>query len=205
MPPARNRRPSREKIRADLLRSAESVFAEQGFEAASVETLAERAGYSTGAIYSNFAGKEELFLALLDERMTARTEEIRRAVQPEADVDATLGRGAGEFMQMLQQDSQWFLLLFEFWTYAARRPAFRERFAAHYRAIHAALTEVVEMTAERLGLDLGVSPAEAAMVIKALSNGFALESIADPGAVPPDLFGRTLVLLARGAQTPGGP
>lgn len=203
MPPARNRRPTREKIRADLMRSAEAVFAEQGFEAASVETIAERAGYSTGAIYSNFAGKEELFLALLDERMTARTEEIRRAIQPEADVDATLGRGAGEFMQMLQQDPQWFLLLFEFWTYAARRPAFRERFAAHYRAIHAALTEVVETTAKRLGIDLGLSPAEAAMVLKALSNGFALESIADPGAVPPDLFARTLALLARGAQAPG--
>lgn len=200
MPPARNRRPSREKIRVDLMRSAETVFAEQGFEAASVEAIAERAGYSTGAIYSNFAGKEELFLALLDERMTARTEEIRRAIQPEADIDATLGRGAEEFMQMLQQDPQWFLLLFEFWTYAARRPAFRERFATHYRAIHAALTEVVETTAKRLGIDLGISPAEAAMVLKALSNGFALESMADPDAVPPDLFARTLVVLARGAQ-----
>jgi AcrR family transcriptional regulator len=202
MPPARNHRPSREKIRTDLVRSAEAVFAEQGFAAASVEAIAERAGYSTGAIYSNFAGKEDLFLALLDERMTTRTEEIRRAIQPEADVDATLGRGAREFMQMLQQDPQWFLLLFEFWTYAARRPAFRERFVEHYRAIHAALTEVVETTVNRLGIDLGVPPAEAAMVLKALSNGLALESIADPGAVPPDLFARTLVLLARGTQAP---
>jgi AcrR family transcriptional regulator len=200
MSPARNRRPSREKICADLLRSAEAVFAEQGFEAASVAAIAQRAGYSTGAIYSNFAGKEDLFLALLDKRMTARTEEIRHAIQPEADVNTTLDRGAGEFMQMLQQDRQWFLLLFEFWTYAARRPVFRQRFAAHYRAIHTALAEMIETTAERLGIDLGVHPTEVAIILKALSNGLALESIADPGMVPPDLLARTLAILARGAQ-----
>ena len=200
MSSARNRRPARADIRAALLSSAEAVFAEHGFEAASVESIAERAGYSTGAIYSNFSGKEELFLALLDERMTTRTQDIRRATAQAPDVDSTLDRGSREFMELLQQDRDWFLLLFEFWTYAARRPDFGRRFAEHHREIHRALADLVESNAQRLGLELGMSAAEAAMILKALSNGLALESLIDRDAVPPDLLARALALMAAGTR-----
>jgi AcrR family transcriptional regulator len=61
-----SRQEKKAETRARLLEAAESVFARRGFHAASVEEVAEEAGFSTGAVYSNFGGKEDLFLALWD-------------------------------------------------------------------------------------------------------------------------------------------
>ena len=66
--PARRlrREEQRELTRAQILDAAERIFA-RGFRGASIEAIAEEAGYSHGAIYSNFKGKEDLFLVLVEE------------------------------------------------------------------------------------------------------------------------------------------
>ena len=82
---ARAKRPSRAEkqaaTRAQLIRAAASVFARRGFQAARVEEIAEEAGYSHGAVYSNFAGKEDLFLAVFEDYMTKRIEEVAHATE----------------------------------------------------------------------------------------------------------------------------
>lgn len=57
---------SRENTRTRLLDAAHAVFGEAGLDAASVEAVCERAGFTRGAFYSNFASKDELFLALVE-------------------------------------------------------------------------------------------------------------------------------------------
>src|SRR5205807_7482848 len=64
--------------RARLLDAARDVFAGHGYHGATVEQIAEESGLSNGALYYNFGSKEELFLALLDDRMEARLGDIGR-------------------------------------------------------------------------------------------------------------------------------
>ena len=73
----RHRRPRRERVVEDLLDAAAVVFAERGYEAASVEAICEAAGYSTGALYSNFKSKDDLFLRLYEARIARRARELR--------------------------------------------------------------------------------------------------------------------------------
>src|SRR5712691_9354782 len=69
---------SRRRTRVHLLEAAVEVFARRGFHGASVEEVAEVAGYTKGAVYSNFTSKDELFLAVLEGRMQAQVELLER-------------------------------------------------------------------------------------------------------------------------------
>ena len=91
MPQVLTRRERQEQTRDRLLDAATKVFARRGYHEASVEEIAAEAGFTTGAVYSNFAGKEELFLALAEREVTHRVAEIRAV--------------AHERMVTLQQDA----------------------------------------------------------------------------------------------------
>src|ERR1700745_3656326 len=81
----------REETRELVLAGAARVFAQRGFHATSLDAIADEAGFSRGAVYYNFADKEELFLELLDRRCAERTQDLRQvfADTPEDDVEAT--------------------------------------------------------------------------------------------------------------------
>src|SRR5918999_4453215 len=82
MPPReRVRRRPRAETRGELLDAATRIFARQGLHGASVEAVSEEAGFSRGALYSNFKSKEDLFLALWEERIERRRRELREVVQ----------------------------------------------------------------------------------------------------------------------------
>ena len=101
--------------RADLLAAAAEVFAEQGFRRASVEAIAERAGYSKGAVYWHFESKEEVFLALLEERIDAPTRrlvEMLRTAPPERDMSVEASR---LFADLLRGERELLLLEHEYW------------------------------------------------------------------------------------------
>src|SRR5438093_9113222 len=84
----------REETRELVLAAAARVFAQRGFHATSLDAIAEEAGFSRGAVYYNFADKEELFLELLDHRCAERAQDLREvfADTPEDDVAATSRR-----------------------------------------------------------------------------------------------------------------
>ena len=81
----------REETREAALAAAARVFAQRGPHATSLDAIAEELGFSRGAVYYNFADKEELFLELLDRRCAARAEDLREvfADTPSDDVEAT--------------------------------------------------------------------------------------------------------------------
>jgi AcrR family transcriptional regulator len=182
--------------RTRLLDSAKRVFARRGFHAASVEEIAREAGATTGAIYSNFAGKEDLFLALFEEHVASQVAKYRELFARGADLQERSRGGADDWMAYLRKEPDSFPLLIEFWSYAIRDPELRPRYAARLAAFRETFAQLIEEGARDLGLELPPGFAvRMGTVLNALGNGLALEKLADPEAVPDELLGSTIALM----------
>jgi len=192
------REQARAETRERLIEAAERVFARRGFHGASVDEVAEEAGFSTGALYSNFAGKEDLFLALLERHATGETQELSKAVADLPTVEERVREGAGQWMGVVDREPHLVLLYMEFWAYAARDPELRPRFATHFASVRAALAEILSEGAGELDVELLLPPEEVATALQALADGIALQKMVDPGAVSDDLFARLLSLIFAG-------
>jgi AcrR family transcriptional regulator len=184
---------SRTRTRAHLIEAAEDVFARPGFHGASVDEVADVAGYTKGAVYSNFASKDELFLAVLHTRQQAMVEFLERlSTQAAVAGEASLALPDLEWTNL-----EWCLLTFEFWLYALRNPRVGERLAEVYRQFR---TRLEPLLAPFVGDDVGAS--ELAAVGIALYEGLALQRHLDPSAVGVDLVGRVFERLRTAAGTP---
>ena len=194
----RKRRLTRDESRAEtrqrLMESAERVFAEKGFYGASVEEISERAGYSRGAFYSNFEDKDELFLALFDERTDAQIAEVSEllAANPDpADFIAALrDRSVGRASQRT-----WIMLADEFWLYAMRNPKVRPKLAARERSERDAYQRAVVALHEAMGVAPPAPPELLALIVQALDAGFAWQQYLDPETITEDTFLDALALL----------
>ena len=196
----RVRRQPRAQTREELLDAAARVFARRGFHGASVEAVSEAAGFSTGAVYSNFESKEELFLSLYEERIQRRRRELREAAARARGGAAGLESAVASAEQVFRRERDWFLLYFEFSLHAARDPAFARRFEA---VREEGLTELADGLAEgldRAGLRPAVDPGELARAVRALSHGLALESLVNEQSAPEAFLGRMLALIVRGMR-----
>ena len=185
-----------QRTREDLIRAAIRVFARRGFHGASVEDVATEAGYTTGAVYSNFAGKEDLFLAGFEHEIARHTGEVTAAVAA-AETPAERTRAAArQWMEFLRGDRDRFLLFLEYMAYALRsgrvRPAFKARFGA--------FRETTARMLEEDSTALPLPPGELAVVANALTYGMAIEAVAEPEGVSDDLFERALGLLLAGGR-----
>jgi AcrR family transcriptional regulator len=199
-------RPSREekkaRTRAQLLDAARTVFAERGFAGASLDEVAEEAGLTKGAVYSNFANKEDLVLAVLDDSFNQRMDDVLSQVDMDGTLEEQARRGGALFMAMSEQERWLDLLWLDFVTYAARNPEFGARLAARHRESQTAIAEVmVEGSAER-EWSLPMPAEKLALVVNALGNGLAMEKLIDPDGVPDELFGEVIALLWAGAVGP---
>lgn len=207
----------REETREQVLAAAARVFAARGYHATSLDAIAEAAGFSRGAVYYNFADKEELFLELLDRRCAERAQDLREvfADTDEDDVEATSRRAqvaADHALDAMTGDTEWRALYLEFLARAARDAAFRRRFAKRCADMRGALDELVEQRTAPVADVLGMQPAQLALVIDALGTGLmSAHLLHGPRAVTPDLFSKTLALLLDGiaaraaAATPQAP
>jgi AcrR family transcriptional regulator len=182
--------------RRRLLDGAEAVFARHGFHGASVDEIAREAGATTGALYSNFAGKEDLFLALFEERIATDVGAYSEIVAAGASFEAQARGAADHWMQILHERPDYFPLLIEFWAYAIRVPKLRERLADRFAALRASSARLVLEGAQQLGFPPNIEAGELiGLLINALGNGLALEKLVDPDAIPDALYGDLLVLI----------
>jgi AcrR family transcriptional regulator len=188
------RRPTREATRERVLDAAAGVFAAKGFAAASLDDVAAAAGLTKGAIYSSFRGKDALILALMEQRIVARTRAAAGAFEAGGPGDGVEGVGARLF-EAIHADAEWQRLFIEYWAHAMREPELRSRLARRRRELRSVIARAVERAATEHGLDLAMAPDQAAVVILALSNGLAIEGLLDPEAVPADLLGHMLTRL----------
>src|SRR5919201_1972 len=103
------------RTRDALIGAAAKVFLARGFQAASVRRIASEAGMTTGAVYSNFDGKADLFLAVLEEKLDPRIGEMYEAAR-EAPPGAAGSRVGKEFSAYLEERRRWLILLIDFWA-----------------------------------------------------------------------------------------
>ncbi len=177
------------------------MFARGGYHGASVEEIAREAGATTGALYSNFAGKEDLFLALFEERIAADVGDYSQIVAEGTAVEEQARGAADRWMAILRERPAYFPLLIEFWAYAIREPRLRDRLAERFAALRSASARLALEGAERQGYSPGAEAGElVGLLINALGNGLALEKLADPDAVPDSLYGDMLVLIFQALQ-----
>jgi AcrR family transcriptional regulator len=111
-----------------LIEAAEKVFTRFGFDASSVERIAETAGFSRGAFYSNFRDKDELFVAVLSNRRLAISSALEELFRREPNVARRL-RAARNWYVKQEQQKQWIILETEFTLRAIRNRAVKVRLA----------------------------------------------------------------------------
>jgi AcrR family transcriptional regulator len=196
------RQQSKANTRDRLLGAARRVFARSGFHGASVEEIASEAGFSTGALYSNFDGKEDLFLVLMEREIAEHAREISEAVSARSSIDERATGGARQWMTMIEREPELLLLFMEFWAYGVRDAQVRPKVAARFAQVREMLTKLIADGVREFDLELEIPAEQLAVAIDALADGIARQKLADPDAVPDELMGRVLSLLFAGATRP---
>jgi AcrR family transcriptional regulator len=193
--PTTRTRPTRAETRDRILSAAGEVFASRGYDGASLDQVAAAAGLTKGAVYSSFSGKDELFYALVAARLDQRLALVADAADGERDLAELLSDAEDDLARLFTTQHDWHLLFIECWTRAVRDPRRRAEWARQRRAAQAVIADFFERHAAATGATLPAPAAELALAAMALSNGLAMEHIADPDAVDAGLFSRMLGLL----------
>ena len=181
--------PTREErkaqTRADLIAAADRLFTGNGFHATSLDAIADEAGYTKGAVYSNFASKED---ALLRRLRAAR----RSAASPTMKRELAAAGGGGRGLDALalaaarrrgHDDDGWLAVFFEFWAHVVRRPALRARFAEIHLRVQGPLVEALESHAREHGYVLPDDPRKLTVAVYAMQLGLSLERLTLPELV----------------------
>jgi AcrR family transcriptional regulator len=185
----------RQRTRERLLDAAAEVFNRLGYQGASLDAVAEAAGFTKGAVYSNFATKGELFAALLhrysNERITAQ--ERRMAKLP---LEQVADQAGAALREQAASESTWDLLQIEFWLAAMRDPGLRALLVEASDELYERSGPRMERKLAEAGLDPPFTGTEFARIANALGTGLLLQLYLEPDAIGPDVFGRALRLLA---------
>ncbi|HEY3485150.1 MAG TPA: helix-turn-helix domain-containing protein [Ilumatobacteraceae bacterium] len=189
-------RPKRDDVRRRILQAALVEFTRHGYDRTSLDQVAAAAGFSKGAVYSNFSGKEDLFLTLMDQQVRHRLDRIVDTVahaDRRADQLAVAGDVGGTLGSLISADVEWQLLFLEYMTQAVRSATGTRELADRRRKVRSVIAGA---TLEMLGPDHRIwqrfTPDTLAITVLALTNGIALERLAEPNGVPEDLLGQLL-------------
>jgi AcrR family transcriptional regulator len=182
--------------RERVLAAAREVFRRKGYHDASVEEIAEEAGFSKGVVYSQFGSKADLFLALLERRIEQRARE---------NLDVALSAPAGtEFAELYatgrraqQADRAWSLLVLEFRIHAARDPELNRRYAELHARTADGIARAIALVCEREGIEPPYAPEALARLAFAIDNGYALEDLVAPEGAQ-DLGNEAMVAMIFG-------
>ena len=169
-----------------LLDAAADVFARVGFHAATLDDIAAAAGYTKGAVYANFAGKDALFLALLDRHLDDQLAQVDLLVAAASDTELRAGLQEASTEQM-RAGRSFGLLMLEFWLYAARNAEARAALAARYERMRDRLAGAIAGRNAARGIAPSRAPHEVAALVLALDAGLFVQHLIDPEAITPEL------------------
>lgn len=185
--------------RDELLAAALRVFARRGYREAGVDEIAAEAGYSKGALYWHFSGKEELLMALLEERIDAPMRDrvaLLASGPPEQDMSV---EATAEFARQLAGEREALMLEREYWSLAIRDPKLRRRYAARQTERRQALAAALEARARHLGTpELTTAAEDVARIVMSIIGGLTVDELVEPGSVRPDLLGEALAIVYAG-------
>jgi AcrR family transcriptional regulator len=162
----------RQMTRDALIDAATHVFAQRGFGGASLDEIAETAGFTRGAIYKNFTGKEDLFFAVFDRFNERAIDAFRTMLDPghgfsEEDFDAIARR----WLEVIAGDEEIYAIDLEVRLFALRNPEIRKRLAAHASKVERMVADLIEEQMKIAGVTSPHSPAMLARIMLAASDG----------------------------------
>jgi len=189
----------REQTRRHLLDAAAAVFAARGYHGASLDEVAAAAGFTKGAVYSNFKNKEDLFVAVLEDRMAGQIAAVERVLAGTKPSEAQMGEIL-DLISTTEFDPGWGVLNLEFFLYAARNPAARELLAAQLRRTRDAVERMVAREHERAGARDDIPPRAFATIALALFAGLDLHRLVDAEEVTNGTLDAVLVFFAAVAR-----
>ncbi|MGD2059914.1 MAG: TetR/AcrR family transcriptional regulator [Acidimicrobiia bacterium] len=188
--PGRETRAERSaRIREELIAAAAKVFRRDGFHGASLDRVSAEAGYTKGAVYSNFEGKDDLFFAVYDRQVAGRFDRLTEAFDA-----GGMRETIHLYMQLVDEDLEWSILLVEFTAYASRHTHLRAALAERSRALTARV-------ADHMGSSVSEDPdvvdriSLAALIV---GTGVTVRRVVDPGGVPEDLAEALVVRFMKG-------
>ena len=180
------REESKAATREKLLAAAAKAFARQGFAAISVDEIAESAGFSRGAFYSNFKSKDHLFLTVVEREIRAWSLETRDIVSASSSAEETLLSLRKFYGALKERDKDAALLIAEARLYAARNGQFKSKLSALFREVHEELKSVLERFQTEAGIKNGI-PHQLVLIAIALNQGLAMHHLMDPRHYPDHL------------------
>jgi AcrR family transcriptional regulator len=196
------------RTRAELIDAAERLFSAQGFDRTSLHAVADAAGYTKGAVYSNFASKEDLFFAVYERRVERYLERAGRLIAEHGPAEG-MRRVAADVVSRQGEGDGWLTVFLEFWTHVLRHPEHRARFAD----VHGRAVAPLAVNLERVAADRGVAlplPADGlAVAIFAMQTGLSLERLTQPeladGALGVRMFDLWMDVLVGEREAPAEP
>lgn len=208
MPGAIRRRLTREEKRQEtkekLLRSAEQLFNQGGYEKASVDLIAENAGFSKGAFYSNFESKEAIFLELLESSKRRNIEALENLLAQEMSAEDLL-LAIRNYQSGRDSDFDFAQLAVEFQLQASRDATFATAYAKLNRNYRDSLIGVLEKLYGKLGRIPPAPVKDLADILMATTSGLLLQAADAPASVRKRLISEAMLLiLGISAEPPAG-
>ncbi|MEO5624700.1 MAG: TetR/AcrR family transcriptional regulator [Dokdonella sp.] len=189
-----NREESRAQTRQALLAATGKVIAKRGFGGASVEDIVVEAGYTRGAFYSNFKGKDDLFIELLRDDHSDMLDVFREIFRSTPDMQ-DLGNRLRSFYGQVFRSNDHCLLWMEARLHAVRHAAFRTRLNKLIDENRAHITGFVERYHELTGTKPALPPREISIGLCALAESVKFAHIVDPVEVDDAVANRVLELF----------
>jgi AcrR family transcriptional regulator len=190
------------QTRMRLLDAAEQAFAAEGFGGASLDRIADAAGFTRGAVYSNFADKADLFVAVLDRRLMRRRDEVAATMRVARDPTqflAALRSPPWRTSTTTEDARQWVLLRDEFRLFALRNPPAAAQLAHHERHERDYYAQATAHLLGQLGVAPVADPRLVAAMVMALDESLTRQHHIDPADVPETAFADAVELLLRAA------
>ncbi|ASF09909.1 putative TetR family transcriptional regulator [Nocardia brasiliensis NBRC 14402] len=184
---------SQARTRADLIATARDLFLADGYASTSLERVAEEAGYSKGAVYSNFRTKKELGLEVLELIHATKFQEVTDLLAAGDDFDERLERFQ-EWAEHTVGDVGWTMLEFEFATVARDDPALQAALVSSLSVLRGAVAAQVQTLADTIGIELPVPVEDAATGILSMGIGLGMQRAIDP-SIPARLITDALRML----------
>ena len=182
------------QTRRAVLEAAERLFRVRGFGPTSIDDIAAEAGFSKGAVYSNFTSKTDLYFAVMEGRYARMSDELRKALESEADRRAQVMAITAWYRRNMQSESSWTRSLLDLASIAQHDAAANKRLQALMRSIEQTITDLLHDVQEQLDVKFRLAPEQISALSIAMVSGLAIRRLLDHETTD-DLFNSAMTAL----------